>query len=259
VEILDFNRSKIPIEKMRFLEQVFGDDFTIAGLNDTFNFTCSRCNNCCKHCPGEGGFTIPHLLPYDIIRLSRSLKITTTKFLDRYAEFDQLDWPPLRTPFLKFIGDEREMRCPFLDDSGCSVHEDKPMICRFYPLGRFSLRTKALVTIPKRLKHCPGGSGQEHTVRNWLEESGVQDHFSHDKFWDLIFSMDIKSFDSLPPKCQDAFYTILYDIDRFFEGELLSNPAEEIVDFCYDFCERFLKEFDCLPDPKGNDDGENCL
>lgn len=261
MEILDFDKSKNPIKKMRFLEQVFGDDFSVAGLDDTFNFTCSRCNNCCKHRPGEGGFTIPSLLPYDIIRLSRSLKITTTEFLERYAEFDQRDWPSIKRPFLKFIGDEQEMRCPFLDDSGCSVHDDKPMICRLYPLGRFSLRTKVIITLPKKLKHCPGGSGQEHTVRNWLDESGVQDHFKHDKFWDLFFSMDIEIFNSLPQEGRDTFYTTLYDFDQIlvkfgFDG--LSDPAEEIVDVSYDFCKRLLKEFGCLLDPQGDDDGKNC-
>ena len=260
MEILDFDRSKIPIEKMRLLEKAIGNEYTVAGLDDTFNFSCSRCNNCCKHRPGEGGFTIPHLLPYDIIRLSRSLNITTTEFLDRYAEFDQLDWPPIRLPILKFIGDEQEMRCPFLDDSGCSVHEDKPMICRLYPLGKSTLEAETLILLPKRLKHCLGGSGREHTVREWLEESGVLHHFKHDKLWDLIFSMDIEKFHSLPQEYQDTFYVALYDFDQLlakYGGDDLSGPPEEIVDVSYDFCKRLLKEFGCLQDPQGDDDGKN--
>lgn len=260
MEISDFDKSKIPIEELRLIEKDIGDHLKLLSLDDKFHFTCARCNRCCRRRPDEVGFTIPHLYPYDIIRLSRSLKITTTEFLKRYTNFEQLNPTPIIAPFLKFIGDEQEMKCPFLDDSGCSVHEDRPMICRLYPLGRFSSSTRALITMPKRLHDCFGGSGQEHTVRSWLDKSGVLNYFKYDKFDDLFSNMDLLTFFKLPQEQQDFFYTTLYDIDwilvKFGYGGL-SDPAEEIVDVCYDFCRRLLKVFDRLQKSEGDDDGKN--
>jgi len=260
LEILDFNKAKIPKKIMRRLEQMIDDNLAFVGFDDTFNFTCSKCNNCCKHHPGEDGFTIPHLWPYDIIRLSRFLKTTTIKFVERYAEFGQYDWPPIISPVLKFIGDAHEMRCPFLNESGCSVHEDKPLICRLYPLGLFHIGDKALIVSHKSLKFCPGESGQKQTVRQWLNESGTLYYSRHEKLFDIISSMDIEKFNSLPQKDQDSFYATLYDIDHILVklgGDGLSDPAEEIVDVSFDFCKIFLKEFGCLDESESEDEGKD--
>lgn len=260
MEILDFNKLKIPKKEMGILENTLGDNLTFASLDDKFRFTCTRCKSCCRRRPGEADFTIPALLPYDVIRLSRSLKITTTEFLKQYTKFDLYDSVPLMAPYLKYISDEKGMRCPFLSDSGCSVHEDKPMICRLYPLVKVDYKIGTFIVLRKKLYDCPGGSGQEHTVRSWLDESGVHDHFKHDKLWDLFFSMDIKKFLSLPDKYQQFFYAILYDIDWIlveFEYDGLSDPAEEVVDVCYDFCRRFLKKYDCLEESESKNNGAN--
>ncbi len=260
MEILDFNKEKVPDKIMRELRQLTGSKSAFVGLDDTFNFTCLKCNNCCKHCPGEIGFTIPQLKPFDIIMLSRFLKTTTSKFVERYAEFVQKDRSQITSGILKFVGDEQEMRCPFLDDSGCSVHEAKPMICRLYPLGFYPVGDKALVISQKGLELCQGESGQKHTVRQWLNDSGALYYFKNEKYFDIISSMDIEKFNNLSEEDQSSFYVTLYDIDRGLDMlgySGLFDSAEELMDVCCDSCKTILEYYGCLLDSAIEGEGKD--
>jgi uncharacterized protein len=80
------------------------------------SFSCLDCANCCK--------TIgPRLLPKDIERLARFLKIKVTDFYTRYIMADE-------DGDLVFAGHP----CPFLQpDNFCSVYLHRPKACREYP------------------------------------------------------------------------------------------------------------------------------
>lgn len=65
--------------------------------------------------------------PYEGLRLSRRLGITTTEFLSRYTE---AGGTVLQTR-------EDDRGCVFLGPRGCTVHPDRPLACRIYPLARW--------------------------------------------------------------------------------------------------------------------------
>jgi Fe-S-cluster containining protein len=83
-----------------------------------FSFHCSICSRCCR----QKGISVD---PYEVLRLSRNLNMSTTEF---YRRFTELGGVSLRQ--------KPDETCVFLTDEGCRVHGDRPRACRLYPLGR---------------------------------------------------------------------------------------------------------------------------
>lgn len=85
-----------------------------------FGYACHACSRCCKD-------KIIQVNPYEVARLARGLRISTTEFRARYTE-DGIGVHLSRT--------EDTNTCVFLGEKGCTVHGDRPLVCRLYPLGR---------------------------------------------------------------------------------------------------------------------------
>src|SRR5260221_1154880 len=83
-----------------------------------FSYRGGACNRCCF------GKVIP-LGPYEVARLAHNRGITTAEFLTTHTT---------RNGTALLSGDDGG--CVFLDEHGCSVHADRPLACRLYPLGR---------------------------------------------------------------------------------------------------------------------------
>lgn len=99
---------------------------------------CLDCGNCCK--------TIsPRLIPQDIERLAKSLKMKTGRFIETYLEKDEEeDYVFHETP------------CPFLGaDNYCSVYESRPKACREYPHTDSNRIDKQLDLTQKNASVCP--------------------------------------------------------------------------------------------------------
>jgi Fe-S-cluster containining protein len=77
---------------------------------------CLKCANCCKT-------TSPRILPKDIDRLAKHLRIRPSELVDQHLTIDEDgDYVFTGAP------------CPFLgDDHYCSVYEHRPQACREYP------------------------------------------------------------------------------------------------------------------------------
>jgi uncharacterized protein len=98
------NETKIPDKKSRA---------------ENFGYVCQRCLKCCQHKRIQ-------LNPYEVARLARNLGQTTGEF--RAACTVNGDGLVLRQT--------ETGTCVFLGSDGCSVHADRPLVCRLYPLGR---------------------------------------------------------------------------------------------------------------------------
>jgi Fe-S-cluster containining protein len=109
--------------------------------------------------------------PYDIVRLRKSLGISSGEFLARYT----LSLVPDSTGFplvLLKMGEDRERACPLLGPGGCSVYHDRPWSCRMFPLDRAEADGCYRLVAPREL--CLGlqeGSGS--TVGEYLESQEV--------------------------------------------------------------------------------------
>lgn len=100
-----------------------------------FQFHCHKgisCfNACCKN------IDLP-LLPYDIVRLKRRAKLTSSQWVNRYTLPYAMDAHQL--PGLKMATKPGTTECVFLKPSGCAVYTDRPSACRYYALGSMSVR-----------------------------------------------------------------------------------------------------------------------
>ena len=85
-----------------------------------FRYTCNRCTRCCHH-------KRIMLNPYELLRLARSRGVTVEEFIRDFTEDGGT--------VLKFDGPD--CACVFLGPEGCTVHSDRPLVCRLYPLGRY--------------------------------------------------------------------------------------------------------------------------
>ena len=116
---------------------------------------CYQCNGCARCC-----YKHIQLNPYEIARLARNRGVDSRAFLAAYAE--------LGGSALKRRSDNA---CVFLRDNRCSVHDDRPLVCRLYPLGRVIDVDGSESFL--RLDPDPetkGEYGEEGTVEEFLHE-----------------------------------------------------------------------------------------
>jgi len=84
----------------------------------SFSYQCRACSRCCY------GRRI-QVNPYELARLARGLGITTTEVIARFT----VDGGTA-------LANRSDTSCTFLGAHGCTVHPDRPLVCRLYPLGR---------------------------------------------------------------------------------------------------------------------------
>jgi uncharacterized protein len=90
---------------------------------EQFGYVCRRCNRCCYHKDIQ-------VNPYELARLARQLSLSTTKFRTTYT----------RNGLGTLLNQTETGACVFLGPEGCTVHPDRPLVCRLYPLGRHVLQ-----------------------------------------------------------------------------------------------------------------------
>ena len=118
--------------------------------------------------------------PYEIVRLADHLKIGTAEFLEKYITPGE--------PFLLFLENNA---CVFLTDKGCSVHSDRPLVCRLYPLGQHL--TGEGVEHFRCLKlqsGCSGDLGENGTVTAFLDSQEVRPYMeAAEKYLRLFYRL----------------------------------------------------------------------
>lgn len=124
---------------------------------EAFGYTCARCLRCCHHKRIQ-------LNPYEVARLARQVGVSTTVFR---AEFT-------RDGNGTALNQTEAGACVFLGPEGCTVHPDRPLVCRLYPLGREVLSNGAESYV--HLTPHPQSEGrlsQDGTIARYLEEQGA--------------------------------------------------------------------------------------
>lgn len=255
IPILDCAESELTKNDLKNLKNEFSTDHTILALDDTFSFTCSRCNGCCTYKPGDIVVGVPILSLYDVIRISRSLNMDTTDFIRSYTEMDH-DASLGNQLSLRYIGLEEEKRCPFLSETGCSIHENKPFACRLFPIKRVITDDFTVFAIPKKLDGCNVGSGKKHTLRKWLNNADLNPYFDYYRNWNILDDLDREKFIKTPNECQYTFRVSMYDIDgtgRLFNLRGKSKSVEDTLEFSYLVCQKILEENGCLLESEAED------
>lgn len=214
-------------------------------LESKFSFRCYPGISCYKSCCKNIDIM---LTPYDILRLKNRLNISSTEFLIIYT-YTFIE-PKSGYPFV-FLkrNDDEEKTCPFLYEAGCSVYEERPATCRYYPIGQASLKKLDFTDgisdefyFFVKEPHCKGfNEDKEWTVAKWRVDQGVDLYDDMNRGWrEFFFKRNLKA-EKLDERKQKAFYIACYDIDAFkrfvFESRLL-----EIFDVSEDRLKKMKKE-----------------
>jgi uncharacterized protein len=174
-------------------------------------------NACCKNIDIM-------LTPYDILRLKQRLGITSTEFLRLYTE--PFEFGKNSVAGVKYKPKEGTTECQFVTDEGCSVYEDRPTACRYYPVGLLSTRRqdenfdRASYALVKE-DHCHGHfEDRKLTIDEYRAEQGLEDYDEHGRAWRQLI-LKVKSagpaIGNMSKTSLKFFFMACYDLDRFRE------------------------------------------
>ena len=144
------------------------------GLDETFNFHCTMCGNCCINREDI------LLSPKDIYNISKELGIMTDDFFKKYCE--AYIGSDSKIPIVRLRPHGADRRCPLLKKAKCRVHRAKPTVCAMFPIGRClvadnpqeGLKDDDMSQVQYIFSNpgC-GNQSENHTVREWLESFDV--------------------------------------------------------------------------------------
>ncbi len=187
------------------------------GDNETFRFSCHPQVVCFTDCCRQLDLA---LSPYDVLRLRQALDMSSTEFLDRYAMVEKTDADTFPLVFLTMV-DDGQASCPFVNEKGCSVYQDRPGACRTYPVGRGACLDEdgqaSELFVLLHEPHCQGfESGPEVTINTWLTDQALADY---NEFNDLLMTVlhhrRIKEGFKPDDRLQERYLNVLYNLDAF--------------------------------------------
>ena len=206
-----------------------------------FNFSCYQGISCYNACCKQADIT---LTPYDIIRLKNNLKIDSSEFLKTYTVPFEMDSDGM--PGVKLRHVEETTQCLLMNESGCSVYEDRPTACRYYPIGQLSLRKSEVFHdeihyVKIKEDHCQGHQEQtEFSIDQYRQNQEVQIYDELNRTWQQII---LKRKSAGPavgkpsPTSFQFYFLAMFDQDRFRKFMQSSSFLDT-----YDIPEKLLKQ-----------------
>ncbi len=129
--------------------------------SSAFAYRCRACSRCCY------GKRI-QVNPYELARLARYLGTTTTEVIAHFTVDGGVA-----------LASRPDSACVFLGPHGCSVHADRPLVCRLYPLGRI-VQADGSESFVENEPHpeTEGVYGADGTVGDYLESQAVEPYIA---------------------------------------------------------------------------------
>jgi len=144
-------------------------DGSLYGSEDLVEVSCNGCKGRASCCHGMGNSIV--LDPYDVYRLTTTLKLSFEELLKDKLELNLVDGIIL--PNLKMIGAKEQ--CAFLNTDGrCSVHGQRPGICRIFPLGRVYDNHGFHYFL--QINECVNTSKTKVKVSNWIDTKDIKEN-----------------------------------------------------------------------------------
>jgi len=122
-------------------------------------------------------------------------------------------------PVVQLMMDPQTLCCPFVDEEGCRVYEDRPWACRMFPLDLSCVDSK--YRIIARKERCMGlferSTGK---VADWLKSQGVLEYAQMDMEYQSVVPERFKPGAPMNEGLGRVLF-MAYDLDRF--AELLAD------------------------------------
>jgi len=202
-------------------------------LDDAFNFGCNDKLECFTKCCMAANIW---LTPYDVIRMKKGLGISSGKFLKLYTttcRTKDIGYPIISMK----LKTDKAKGCPFRTSKGCKVYDDRPWVCRMYPLVPVPVdkRASAFVDWPNSefelnvWGRCMGFSGGKPvTIRQWRDSQSLVEYEAVNRAWKKVTHHDGSgSKNLLRGKAAEQFHLGCYNMDDFrlfvFDGDFLGK------------------------------------
>jgi len=222
------------------LEEKILADHARMGPDDKFKFGCHPGISCFNTCCSDVNI---FLSPYDVLRLTKRLGITSTEFLEKYTLLPvQKD---MNTPVVLLkMNEDEDKQCQFLTENGCGVYTDRPWPCRMYPVGLATSKDTEDGWRGERFyflleeENCLGHQeGKEWTVQEWMDDQEVD---AYDEWGEAYKELSLHKFfeevGPLQPSKMEMFFNATYDLQKFREfvfGSTLLERFDVDEDFIH--------------------------
>ena len=193
---------------------------------DTFQFACTNCCECCRNITDA-----VMIEPLDLFRIAKYTCRSIEETVEEFTEPVMLSWG-----FPIFVLKTRAFMdsCVFLKNSRCSIHDAKPRACRLYPLSAGPDETDinsiiSLMDVKRKNKHT---CGPTHRVKDWMDTyfTGEDRRFIRADFqFAAEFAKIKKAIDKKNEErvMQSMFLHryFMFDLEADFVGQFVRNMA----------------------------------
>jgi len=155
--------------------------------------------------------------------MKNRLGISSGEFLKKYT-YTHTDEKSSHPYAVLKVMDDNEGKCPFVTPEGCSIYEDRPTNCRYYPIGQgLMIRGSEKGPVNEEIyffirdPNCLGyQEDREWTIETWRLDQGADLYDEMNREWkEIQLRRDTPGQPKLDPKKQGMLYMVSYDIDRF--------------------------------------------
>jgi len=187
-------------------------------LEDKIKFQCHKGISCWNECCSRADVS---LAPYDIIRMKTHLNIDSSEFLKTYTVPFEIDAHGIPGIKLRTTDDGA---CLFMKEEGCSIYEDRPTACRYYPSGLLSMRALGASEDERHFlmikePHCKGHEEErEVTIADYRKEQVVEEFDELNRDWYRIILKKKSTGPTIGAPSDmslQLFFMASYDVDRF--------------------------------------------
>ena len=185
----------------------------------TLQFQCRKGIACWNACCSNIDIS---LTPYDIVRLKARFELASHEFLTRYTVPYEMEKDGIAGVKLNPV--DGGTACRFMTEAGCSVYEDRPTACRYYPVALLSMRKqdeafdRQVYAIVKE-DHCLGHAEPcTQAIDDYRRAQGVTEYDELAHGWRQLILKKKSSGPTVgkPSKRSlELFFMVCYDIDRF--------------------------------------------
>ncbi|MES9899328.1 MAG: YkgJ family cysteine cluster protein [Sedimenticola sp.] len=212
-------------------------------LSTKIQFKCHKGVSCFNACCKRADVT---LTPYDVIRMKDHCGMSSGDFLKAHTVPFQMDQQGM--PGIKMRTDD-EGACLFVTDEGCSIYEDRPTACRYYPLGHMAIKEKdaaedAAAYFMISEEHCKGHEEEQvMTIAEFRKDQFIVDYDGYNRDW-LDIQLKKRSsgaaVGNLPEATLQLFFMASYDMERFrrFVMSDQFRATYDMKDSTYDILEK---------------------
>ncbi len=226
-------------------------------IDSKFKFRCHKDISCFNKCCSDLDI---FLTPFDVLKMKNRLGISSGEFISEYTE--SVIHNETKLPFIKLKLKETG-QCRFVSDEGCTIYTDRPLACRYYPIGFGILKGGPAggdFYFFVKEEYCKGFEEErEWTVKEWREAQEIDNYDFRNKDWiDIILNKKLYGAAIEPDeKSLRMFFMGSYDVDSFrnfvFESkflelfdinedyiELIESDESELMEFAHKWLQYVL-------------------